>query len=85
MWIRVHTLYPSIPILFIYNVISRWEKAVGDSVSVDEILCEVETDKTSVPVPSTVSGVVEELLVEDGTTVTPGNSGKMTVTAAKGR
>jgi len=50
----------------------RWEKAVGDSVSVDEILCEVETDKTSVPVPSTVSGVVEELLVEDGTTVTPG-------------
>ena len=28
----------------------RWEKAVGDSVSVDEVLCEVETDKTSVPV-----------------------------------
>jgi len=28
----------------------RWEKAVGDSVSVDEIICEIETDKTSVPV-----------------------------------
>jgi hypothetical protein len=28
----------------------RWEKAVGDSVSVDEVLCEIETDKTSVPV-----------------------------------
>merc|ERR1711892_528054 len=49
-----------------------WEKAVGDSVEVDEVVCEVETDKTSVPVPSPVSGVVEALLVEDGSTVTPG-------------
>lgn len=50
----------------------RWEKAVGDSVEVDEVVCEVETDKTSVPVPSPVSGVIEALLVEDGSTVTPG-------------
>merc|ERR1712180_577565 len=50
----------------------RWEKAVGDSVSEDEVLCEIETDKTSVPVPSPGSGVITELLVEDGTTVQPG-------------
>jgi 2-oxoglutarate dehydrogenase E2 component (dihydrolipoamide succinyltransferase) len=50
----------------------RWEKQVGDSVSVDEVVCEIETDKTSVPVPSTVAGVIEELLVEDGSTVSPG-------------
>jgi len=50
----------------------RWEKAVGDTINVDDILCEVETDKTSVPVPSTVSGVIESLLVDDGATVTPG-------------
>jgi len=50
----------------------RFEKAVGDSVSVDEVVCEVETDKTSVPVPSTVAGKVVELLVEDGSTVKPG-------------
>jgi len=50
----------------------RWEKAVGDSVSEDEIICEIETDKTSVPVPSPVAGVIEELLVEDGSTVSPG-------------
>eukprot|EP00088_Acartia_fossae_P008434 TRINITY_DN14027_c0_g1_i1.p1 TRINITY_DN14027_c0_g1~~TRINITY_DN14027_c0_g1_i1.p1 ORF type:complete len:460 (+),score=136.29 TRINITY_DN14027_c0_g1_i1:28-1407(+) len=50
----------------------RWEKQVGDSVSVDEVVCEIETDKTSVPVPSSVAGVVEELLVEDGSTVSPG-------------
>merc|ERR1711971_1212960 len=50
----------------------RWEKAVGDSVSEDEALCEIETDKTSVPVPSPGSGVITELLVEDGSTVQPG-------------
>ena len=35
-------------------------------------MAEVETDKTSVPVPSPVAGVIEELLVEDGSTVSPG-------------
>merc|ERR1712172_93380 len=50
----------------------RWEKAVGDSVSEDEVICEIETDKTSVPVPSPGSGVITELLVEDGSTVQPG-------------
>lgn len=50
----------------------RWEKGKGDSVSVDDVICEIETDKTSVPVPSPVSGVIEELLVEDGATVCPG-------------
>lgn len=50
----------------------RWEKAVGDTVSEDEVLCEIETDKTSVPVPSPAAGVIEELLVEDGSTVAPG-------------
>jgi 2-oxoglutarate dehydrogenase E2 component (dihydrolipoamide succinyltransferase) len=50
----------------------RWEKAAGDAVAEDEVLAEIETDKTSVPVPSPCSGVIEELLVEDGDTVSPG-------------
>merc|ERR1719486_1003866 len=50
----------------------RWEKAAGDAVTEDEVLCEIETDKTSVPVPSPAAGVIEELLVEDGSTVAPG-------------
>uniref|UniRef100_A0A8C6NUM5 Dihydrolipoyllysine-residue succinyltransferase component of 2-oxoglutarate dehydrogenase complex, mitochondrial n=1 Tax=Nothobranchius furzeri TaxID=105023 RepID=A0A8C6NUM5_NOTFU len=44
----------------------RWEKAVGDAVSEDEVVCEIETDKTSVQVPSPAAGVIEELLVPDG-------------------
>ena len=42
----------------------RWEKAVGDSVAEDETICEIETDKTSVPVPSPAAGGVAELLAE---------------------
>ena len=38
----------------------------------EKVICEVETYKTSVPVPSPVAGVIEELLVEDGSTVNPG-------------
>lgn len=50
----------------------RWEKAVGDQVSEDEVVCEIETDKTSVPVASPANGTIEELLVEDGATVKAG-------------
>lgn len=44
----------------------RWEKAVGDSVAEDEVVCEIETDKTSVQVPAPSAGVIEALLVPDG-------------------
>lgn len=50
----------------------RWEKNVGDTVAVDEVVCEIETDKTSVPVPSPVNGVVEKRFVDDGATVKAG-------------
>ncbi|XP_036150544.1 dihydrolipoyllysine-residue succinyltransferase component of 2-oxoglutarate dehydrogenase complex, mitochondrial [Monomorium pharaonis] len=50
----------------------RWEKKVGDQVKEDDVLCEIETDKTSVPVPSPGSGVIKELFVKDGDTVKPG-------------
>uniref|UniRef100_A0A8C3AHL9 Dihydrolipoyllysine-residue succinyltransferase component of 2-oxoglutarate dehydrogenase complex, mitochondrial n=1 Tax=Cyclopterus lumpus TaxID=8103 RepID=A0A8C3AHL9_CYCLU len=50
----------------------RWEKAVGDSVNEDEVVCEIETDKTSVQVPAPAAGVIEELLVPDGGKVETG-------------
>ncbi|KAH7972743.1 hypothetical protein HPB52_016489 [Rhipicephalus sanguineus] len=46
--------------------------AVGDTVKEDEVICEVETDKTSVPIHAPAAGVVAELLVEDGATIQPG-------------
>jgi pyruvate dehydrogenase E2 component (dihydrolipoamide acetyltransferase) len=38
----------------------------GDSVAVDDILIELETDKAVVEIPSTVAGVVKELLAKEG-------------------
>lgn len=49
-----------------------WKKTVGDRVKEDEVVAEIETDKTNVPVPAPCSGVVSELLVEDGGKVVPG-------------
>nr|CAD7452373.1 unnamed protein product [Timema tahoe] len=61
----------------------RWEKAVGDQVSVDEVVVEIETDKTSVAVPAPENGIIEELFVEDGATVKAGQKlFKLKVTAA---
>lgn len=45
---------------------------VGDSVKEDEVVGEIETDKTSIPINSPAAGVIEQLLVEDGSTVQPG-------------
>jgi len=44
----------------------RWEKEVGDSVGIDEVIGEIETDKTSLPIVSPAAGVIEEIFVEDG-------------------
>lgn len=52
--------------------VGTWFKAVGDTVSADEMLCELETDKVSVEVPSPASGVITEILAADGATVAAG-------------
>ncbi len=49
--------------------VSTWFKKVGDSVAQDEMLCELETDKVSVEVPSPAAGVLAKILAEEGATV----------------
>ncbi len=49
--------------------VSTWFKKVGDTVKQDEMLCELETDKVSVEVPSPVSGVLAEIIAAEGATV----------------
>ena len=48
----------------------QWKKKVGDSVAVDEILIEIETDKVVLEVPAPSAGVLSDILVADGGTVT---------------
>ena len=47
----------------------QWKKKVGDSVTADEILIDIETDKVVLEVPAPASGVLSEILVVDGGTV----------------
>ncbi|MBC9247009.1 2-oxoglutarate dehydrogenase complex dihydrolipoyllysine-residue succinyltransferase [Paracoccus sp. 11-3] len=49
--------------------VATWFKKVGDTVAADEMLCELETDKVSVEVPSPAAGVLAEILAEEGATV----------------
>lgn len=49
-----------------------WHKNVGESVSRDENLVDLETDKVVLEVPAPIGGVIEEIKVADGATVTAG-------------
>ena len=53
-------------------VVANWYKQVGDSIGVDEVLVDLETDKVILEVPSVKQGVVQELLFSVGDTVTAG-------------
>jgi 2-oxoglutarate dehydrogenase E1 component len=54
------------------GTISRWLKAVGDSVAEGESLVEVTTDKVDVEVPSPTSGTLESIVAQEGETVVVG-------------
>ena len=47
----------------------QWKKKVGEAVSADEILIDVETDKVVLEVPAPSAGVLVEILMADGATV----------------
>jgi len=46
-----------------------WKKKPGETVAIDEILVEIETDKVVLEVPAPAAGVLAECLVADGATV----------------
>ena len=52
--------------------VAKWLKNIGDSVSEDEPLVELETDKVSVEVTSPSSGVLSEISIKEGDTVEVG-------------
>ncbi|MDR7234530.1 2-oxoglutarate dehydrogenase, E2 component, dihydrolipoamide succinyltransferase [Agrococcus sp. BE272] len=54
------------------GTITRWLKAVGDEVAVDEPIVEVSTDKVDTEVPSPVAGTITELLADEDDTVDVG-------------
>jgi 2-oxoglutarate dehydrogenase E2 component (dihydrolipoamide succinyltransferase) len=49
--------------------VATWFKKVGESVKLDEMLCELETDKVTVEVPSTVVGTLSKIISPEGSVV----------------
>ena len=56
------------------GTITRWLKAVGDDVAVDEPLLEISTDKVDTEIPSPVAGTLQEILVQEDETVAVGSA-----------
>ncbi|MDE0524947.1 MAG: 2-oxoglutarate dehydrogenase complex dihydrolipoyllysine-residue succinyltransferase [Boseongicola sp.] len=65
--VRVPTLGESVT----EATVATWFKQPGERVSVDEMLCELETDKVTVEVPSPATGKLAEIVAAEGATVAP--------------
>jgi len=54
------------------GTILKWHKSVGDTVEKDENILDIATDKVDAEVPATESGILAEILFEEGTDVPVG-------------
>ncbi|WJY21953.1 2-oxoglutarate dehydrogenase complex dihydrolipoyllysine-residue succinyltransferase [Fontisubflavum oceani] len=63
--VRVPTLGESVT----EATVATWFKKPGEAVAVDEMLCELETDKVTVEVPSPAAGTLAEIVAAEGETV----------------
>src|SRR5258707_15650633 len=52
--------------------VAKWLVKAGDAVTIDQPLCELETDKVTVEVNASVAGSIVDLAVAEGTTVQVG-------------
>jgi 2-oxoglutarate dehydrogenase E2 component (dihydrolipoamide succinyltransferase) len=63
---------PQLPESVADATLVAWHKKPGDAVNRDENLVDLETDKVVLEVPAPAAGVIKELKVQDGATVTSG-------------
>jgi 2-oxoglutarate dehydrogenase E2 component (dihydrolipoamide succinyltransferase) len=52
--------------------VGKWYKAVGEAVAVDEVICELETDKVALEVTASSAGAIEEIVAAEGENVEVG-------------
>jgi 2-oxoglutarate dehydrogenase E2 component (dihydrolipoamide succinyltransferase) len=60
---------PALPESVTEGTLGEWHKKVGDSVAVDEIVVDLETDKVVLEIVATKAGVIESVAFETGDTV----------------
>jgi 2-oxoglutarate dehydrogenase E2 component (dihydrolipoamide succinyltransferase) len=68
----IDVVMPQMGVSVSEGTITKWLKAQGDQVEADEPLLEISTDKVDTEVPSPGSGILTEILVQEGQTVDVG-------------
>src|SRR5207342_26450 len=68
----IDVVMPQMGVSVSEGTVTKWNKQVGDQIEADETLLEISTDKVDTEVPSPASGVVSEILVQEGQTVEVG-------------
>src|SRR5262249_25096135 len=66
---RIDVVMPQMGESIAEGTLSKWLKKVGDSVKRDEPMFEISTDKVDAEIPAPTSGVIAEILVNEGQTV----------------
>ncbi|MFK7888598.1 MAG: 2-oxoglutarate dehydrogenase complex dihydrolipoyllysine-residue succinyltransferase [Gammaproteobacteria bacterium] len=69
----VEVKVPNLPESVADATVVTWHKRPGDAVERDENLVDLETDKVVLEVPAPVSGVMGDIVAEDGATVVSGD------------
>jgi 2-oxoglutarate dehydrogenase E2 component (dihydrolipoamide succinyltransferase) len=78
----IDVVMPQMGVSVSEGTITKWLKQEGEKVEADESLLEISTDKVDTEVPSPGSGIVQQILVQEGETVDVGT--KLAVIAPEG-
>ena len=68
----IDLLVPALGESVVEATVAKWMKSSGDNIKVDEPIIELETEKVTLEVPSPVSGVLSEIIANEGDTVEVG-------------
>jgi pyruvate dehydrogenase E2 component (dihydrolipoamide acetyltransferase) len=68
----IDVVMPQMGVSVSEGTITKWLKQEGEQVAADEALLEISTDKVDTEVPSPGSGIVQQILVQEGETVEVG-------------
>jgi 2-oxoglutarate dehydrogenase E2 component (dihydrolipoamide succinyltransferase) len=78
----VDVVMPQMGVSVSEGTITKWLKSEGEEIAADEALLEISTDKVDTEVPSPATGVIQQILAQEGETVAVGT--KIAVIAPEG-
>ena len=68
----IELLVPALGESVVEATVAKWMKSSGDTINADEPIVELETEKVTLEVPSPISGVLEEIVANEGDNVEVG-------------